>query len=58
MAKEIDILALDQRTLARYLERGLLSQKDYDKHLNDLPDLEKETDTSEVEHPETDSRDD
>ncbi len=51
MANEIDILQLDQRTLARYLERGILSQKDYDKYLKQLPDLESEMESIELEHP-------
>lgn len=58
MAKEIDILQLDQRTLARYLERGILSQKDYDQYLKDLPDLESEVETLDLEHPENDFRED
>lgn len=51
MATEIDILQLDQRTLKRYLERGILSQKDYDKYLQDLPDLEGEMETVEIDAP-------
>lgn len=55
MANEIDIRHLDQRTIARYIERGILSQQDYDKYLQALPDLEGEQETLVIEDTEGDS---
>lgn len=38
---------LDRRTLARYVERGELTDKDVEKHLKNLPDLADEAVTIE-----------
>lgn len=51
MAKTIDIQKLDQRTVARYIERGLISQQDYDKYLQSLPDLSNALETVNLEQP-------
>jgi hypothetical protein len=35
-----EIKYLDRRTVARYIARGQISEKDYEKHLKSLPDVE------------------
>jgi hypothetical protein len=39
MAHEIDPKHLDRRTSPRYLQRGNLDAKEYEKYLKALPDL-------------------
>jgi hypothetical protein len=39
MADEIDRRLSDKRVAQRYLRKGLLDEKDYDRHLKSLPDL-------------------
>ncbi|HSM93214.1 MAG TPA: hypothetical protein VLT47_10025 [Anaeromyxobacteraceae bacterium] len=36
---EIENKLVDRRTVARYLRKGVLDEKDYEKHLKALPDL-------------------
>jgi hypothetical protein len=36
---ELEIKHLDKRTQARYQNRGVLTDKDLEKHLKSLPDL-------------------
>lgn len=55
MSKEIDIRKFDQRTAQRYLERGILTRKEYDKYLADLEDLAKDAVALEVEQPTNDN---
>jgi hypothetical protein len=40
MADEIDRKLLDKRVAQRYLKKGVLDEKEYEKHLKNLPDLE------------------
>ncbi len=39
MADNIDPKLLDRRVAQRYLRKGLLAEKDYEQHLQSLPDL-------------------
>jgi hypothetical protein len=39
MADNIDPKLLDKRIVARLIKDGLLSEKDYERHLKSLPDL-------------------
>jgi hypothetical protein len=39
MADETDRKLLDKRVAQRYLRKGVLDEKDYEKHLKGLPDL-------------------
>jgi hypothetical protein len=39
MAQALDIKHIDRRTVARYVERGAISQADLDKYLSQLPDI-------------------
>jgi len=36
---EIENKLIDRRTSARYLRKGILDEKDYEKYLKALPDL-------------------
>jgi hypothetical protein len=47
MADTVDIRMLDKRVTDRYLKRNELSDKELEKHLKALPDLESETVTIE-----------
>lgn len=38
MATPIDPRYIDLRTASRYIERGELKQKDYERYLSELPD--------------------
>ncbi len=40
MADAVDIKLLDKRVAQRYLRKGRLEEKDWQKHLQALPDLE------------------
>ena len=51
MANEIDIKLIDRRTVARYLNRGQVSEKDYEKYLKSLPDVGANADVVTVEQP-------
>ena len=51
MANEIDIKLLDRRTAARYIARGQLSEKDWEKHLKSLPDVGANAEPIGVEQP-------
>jgi hypothetical protein len=42
MADEIDRKLLDKRVAQRYLKKGVLDEKEYEKHLKSLPDLEQQ----------------
>lgn len=55
MSKELDIRQIDQRTAQRYIQRGILSQKDYDKYLAELQDLEDDAIIVRVEQPTNDN---
>lgn len=39
MARDLNLTRLDQRTVERYLQRGVITQQDYDNYLAGLPDL-------------------
>jgi hypothetical protein len=39
MADEIDRKLLDKRVAHRYVRKGLLDEKDWEKHLKSLPDV-------------------
>ena len=39
MPDDIDRKLVDKRVVERYLERGRLDEKEYEKHLKSLPDL-------------------
>lgn len=39
MADTMDPKNADKRTAARYIDKGLLDEKAYEKHLKTLPDL-------------------
>jgi hypothetical protein len=39
MPDDNDRKLLDKRVVARYIKKGRLDEKDYDKHLKALPDL-------------------
>jgi hypothetical protein len=39
MADEIDRKLLDRRVAQRYLKKGVLDEKEYEKYLKGLPDL-------------------
>jgi pantothenate kinase len=39
MVDNIDPKHLDRRVAERYLRKGLLAEKDYEQHLQNLPDL-------------------
>jgi len=43
--KDMDNTVLDKRVVSRYIQRGVLSDKDYQKYLKELPDLEPVCDT-------------
>ncbi len=51
---EIPPKYLDKRTQARYLARGVLTEKDLEKHLKALPDRNEEALPVEVQQPESD----
>ncbi len=38
MSAEIDLKNLDRRTVERYIARGVISAKDYERHLKSLAD--------------------
>ncbi len=39
MPDEIDRKLVDKRVVQRYVKKGRLDEKDYEKHLKSLPDL-------------------
>ena len=39
MADEIDRKLLDKRVAHRYVKKGVLDEKDWEKHMKSLPDL-------------------
>lgn len=39
MSDTLDPKLIDKRIVARHIKKGLLSEKDYEKHLKSLPDL-------------------
>ncbi len=39
MATDLDLDQLDRRMVDRLIKKGLLSEKDWEKHLKALPDL-------------------
>jgi hypothetical protein len=51
MSTEIEIKHLDRRTQERYVTRGALAQKDLEKHLKSLPDLEAKAEDIETQQP-------
>lgn len=48
MEKRRDLL-LDKRLVDRHLERGLVTEEEYQKHLGELPDLDENAEVLEVE---------
>jgi len=40
MADTLDTRVYDKRVVARYLRRGTLDEKEWERHLRALPDLE------------------
>ncbi|MBI5497733.1 MAG: hypothetical protein HY904_22185 [Deltaproteobacteria bacterium] len=55
-SKGMDIKHLDRRVVARYVRKGVISDKDYKAYLKDLPDLEGQYDSLAL--PEPSSEDD
>jgi hypothetical protein len=55
MADTLDNKLVDQRVARRYIRKGLLDEKDYERHLKSLPDVADKAVPveSEVEHVET-----
>ena len=51
---EIDPKVLDKRTQARYLTRGVLTEKELEKYLKSLPDRAEDALPVETEPPEGD----
>jgi hypothetical protein len=51
---DIEIKHLDKRTQARYLARGILPEKEFEKHLKSLPDLADQVLDLDVEQPKSD----
>ena len=41
----------DRRTVARYINKGTVSERDYEKHLKALPDLSAKAVKIEIEQP-------
>lgn len=39
MATPIDPRYTDLRTVTRYIERGAIQQKDYDRYVSEIPDV-------------------
>ncbi|MFZ5470419.1 MAG: hypothetical protein ACOZIN_13360 [Myxococcota bacterium] len=39
MHESIDPQTADKRTVSRYIQKGLIDEKAYEKHLKSLPDL-------------------
>jgi hypothetical protein len=39
MPEDIDLKLIDKRVVQRYLRKGRVDEKEYDKHLKALPDL-------------------
>ena len=39
MAETLDPLMLDKRVVQRFIKKGLVDQKEYDRHVKALPDL-------------------
>ena len=39
MPEDIELKLIDKRVVARYLAKGRLDEKDYEKHVKSLPDL-------------------
>ena len=39
MADTLDPKMIDKRVAQRYVKKGLLSEKDYERHIKSLPDL-------------------
>ena len=56
MAETIDNKLVDQRVARRYIRKGQLDEKDYERYLKSLPDVAEQAVPveSEVEHVETD----
>lgn len=48
MADSIDFDSVDKRIVSRLLKKGLLNEKDYEKHLKALPDLQEQSATIEA----------
>jgi hypothetical protein len=51
MATELEIKTIDRRTSPRYLARGFVSQADYDKYLQALPDVADKSENVTTEQP-------
>lgn len=49
MTEKIDLRLLDRRTVERYIKRGLVDRKEYEKYLKALPDLADKAETVTVE---------
>jgi hypothetical protein len=55
MANEFEMKHLDKRTIDRYLARGVLTEKDVEKHLKSLPDLSDQALSIETMQPDLDT---
>ncbi|MEI7705907.1 MAG: hypothetical protein WCK73_15065 [Deltaproteobacteria bacterium] len=55
MAETLENKLIDKRVAARYVRKGLLDEKDFERHLKALPDVADQAVPveSEVEHVET-----
>ena len=59
MADQLDNKTVDKRVAHRYLRKGIVDEKDYEKHLKSLPDLAEQAMPVEasIEHDELDDED-
>lgn len=48
MATELDLTTLDKRLVERFIKRNQLSEKEWDKHVRSLPDLESQSQSVET----------
>jgi len=51
---ENEPIQYDKRTVARYVKRGTIHEKDYEKHLKSLPDVADKGEPVQAEPPESD----
>lgn len=56
---EFENKVVDRRTVARYLRKGIVDEKDYEKYVKSLPDLAEQAMPVEasIEHDELDDED-
>lgn len=49
MTEKIDIRHIDRRTIERYIKRGAIDKKDYEKYVKALPDLAEQAEKVDIE---------